>query len=142
MITSNMAIILGALADVVRTQDSAPLARLLDQNVVWEGVRPDQRCDGRAEAMSVIGGFFTHRRLTFDAVELQARGDAVVVGIHGPGLNGTPGDFETVGQVFHVLTLREGVVIRWRAYLDRSEALAGAESDGPVPAPANHRPGS
>lgn len=127
MTTSNMAIMLGALADVVRNQDSEPLARLLDQNVVWEGVRPDQRCDGRDEAMGVIGGFFTHRRLTFDAVELQARGDAVVVGMHGPGLNGTPGDFETVGQVFHVFTLRDGTVIHWKAYLDRSEALAAAQ---------------
>lgn len=32
-------------------------------------------------------------------MEVIARGDAVVVGIHGPGLNGIPEDFETVGQV-------------------------------------------
>ena len=142
MPASNMAIILGALADVVRTQDSEPLAGLLDKNVVWEGVLPDQRCDGRDQAMGVIGGFFTHRGLTFDAVELQARGDAVVVGMHGPGLNGTPGDFETVGQVFHVFTRRDGAVIRWKAYLNRREGLAAAESYGPVPAPADRRPGS
>lgn len=132
-----MAIILGAIGDVARSQDIGPLAVLLDQDVVWEGVRPDQRCDGRDEAMRVIGGFFSHRRLTFDAVELQARGDTVVVGMHGPGLTGTPGDFETVGQVFHVFTLRDGAVIRWKAYLDRSEALAAVESDGPLPAPAH-----
>jgi len=64
------------------------------------------------------------------------RGDAVVVGIRGPGFNGMPGDVETVGQVFHVLALRDGVVVRWKAYRDREDALAAAESGGPVPAPS------
>ncbi|MBV9094909.1 MAG: hypothetical protein JO132_13725 [Streptosporangiaceae bacterium] len=47
-----------------------------------------------------------------------------------------PGDVETVGQVFHVLALRDGVVVRWKAYRDREDALAAAESGGPVPAPS------
>jgi hypothetical protein len=130
-----MEIILGALADAVRTQDSEHLAGLLDQGVVWEGVHPDQRCDGRAQAMGVIRGFFATRELAFDAVEVVARGDVVVVGIHGPGFNGIPGDFETVGQVFHVFTLRDGIVVRWKTYLDRADALAAAGSGGPAPAP-------
>lgn len=132
----NMGIVLGALADVLRTQDSEPLAGLLDPDVVWEGAHPDQRCDGRARAMGVIRGFFASRELRFDAVEVIARGDVIVVGIRGPGFNGTPGDVETVGQVFHVLALRDGVVVRWKAYLDREDAVAAAESGGPVPAPS------
>lgn len=136
MARNNMEIILGALADTVRTQDIGHLTGLLDTDVVWEGVHPGQRCDGRDQAMGVLGGFFACRELVFDAVEVIARGDAVVVGIHGPGLNGIPGDFETVGQVFHVFTLRDGLVVRWRAYLDREDALAAAGSGGPVPAPA------
>ena len=136
MTRSNMEIILGALTDVLRTQNSEHLAGLLDQDVIWEGVHPDQRCDGQAQAMGVIQEFFTNRELTFDAVEVIARGDVVVVGIHGPGFNGMPGNAETVGHVFHVLTLRDGVVVRWRAYLDREDALAAAGSGGPVPAPA------
>jgi ketosteroid isomerase-like protein len=135
MARNNMEIILGALADTVRTQDIEHLTGLLDQDVVWEGVHSGQRCDGRDQAMGVLGGFFTNRELVFDAVEVIARGDAVVVGIHGPGLNGIPGDFETVGQVFHVFTLRDGLIVRWKAYLDREDALAAASSGGPVPAP-------
>jgi hypothetical protein len=68
-------------------------------------------------------------------VEVIARGDVVVVGIHGPGFNGMPGDFETVGQVFHVFTLRDGVVVGWKTYLDREDALAAAGPGGPAPAP-------
>ena len=133
---NNMEIILGALADTVRTQGIEHLAELLDQDVVWEGVHPGQRCDGRDQAMHILDGFFANRELAFDAVEVIARSDDVVVGIHGPGLNGIPGDFETVGQVFHVFTLRDGAVVRWKAYLDREDALAAAGSGGPVPAPS------
>jgi hypothetical protein len=99
---NNMVIILGALADTVRTQDIEHLTGLLDTDVVWEGVHPGQRCDGRDQARRVLGGFFASRELVFDAVEVIARGDAVVVGIRGPGFNGIPEDFETVGQVFQV----------------------------------------
>jgi hypothetical protein len=132
MARNNMEIVLGVLADTLRTQDIEHLARLLDDQVVWEGVHPGQRCDGREQAMGVLGGFFANRTLTFDAVEVIARGDVLVVGIQGPGFNGIPEDFETVGQVFHVFTLREGLVVRWKAYLDRDDALAAARSGGPV----------
>jgi hypothetical protein len=132
MAQNNMEIVLGVLADTLRTQDIGHLVRRLDQQVVWEGVHPGQRCDGRDQAVDVLGGFFANRELTFDAVEVMARGDNVVVGICGPGFNGIPEDVETVGQVFHVFTLRDGLVVRWKAYLDREDALAAAGSGGPV----------
>jgi len=135
MARNNMEIILGALADAVRTQDIEHLTGLLDSDVVWEGVHPGQRCDGRDQAMGVLGGFFAGHELAFDAVEVIAHGDAVVVAIHGPGFNGIPDDLETVGRVFHVFTLRGGLIVRWRTYLDREDALAAAGSGGPVPAP-------
>jgi hypothetical protein len=131
MAQDNMEIILGVLADSVRTQDIEHLAGLLDRQVVWEGVHPGQRCDGRDEALGVLGGFFANRTLTFDAVEVIARGDNVVVGIQGPRFNGFSDDFETVGQVFHVFTLRDGLVVHWKAYPDREDALAAAGSAGP-----------
>jgi len=129
MARNNMEIVLGALADTMRTQDVEHLTGLLDKDVVWDGVHAGQRCTGRDQAMGVLGGFFASRELVFDAVEVSARGASVVVGIRGPGLNGIPGDFETVGQVFHVFTLRDGLVVRWKAYLDREDALAAAGSD-------------
>jgi hypothetical protein len=94
MAQSNMEIVLRVLADTLRTQDIEHLAGLLDQQVVWEGVHPGQRCDGREQALAVLGGFFANRALSFDAVEVIARGDVVVMGIEGPGFNGIPEDFE------------------------------------------------
>jgi limonene-1,2-epoxide hydrolase len=132
MAQNNMEIVLGVLADTLRTRDIKHLVRLLDQQVVWEGVHPGQRCDGRDQAIGVLRGFFASRELTFDAVEVIARGDNVVVGIQGPGFNGIPEDFETVGQVFHVFTLRDGLVVHWKAHFDREDALAAAGSRGPV----------
>jgi limonene-1,2-epoxide hydrolase len=132
MAQNNMEIVLRVLADTLRTQDVQHLIRLLDQQVVWEGVHPGQRCDGRDQAIGVLGGFFANRELMFEAVEVITRGDNVVVGLLGPGFNGIPGDFETVGQVFHVFTLRDGLIIHWRGYLDREDALAAAGPGGPV----------
>ena len=132
MAHNNMEIVLGVLADTLRTQDIEHLVRLLDQQVVWEGVHPGQRCDGRDQAIGVLGRVFAGRELTFDTVEVIARGDMVVVGIQGPAFNGIPEDVETVGQVFHVFTLRDGLVVHWKAYLDREDALAAAGSGSPV----------
>jgi hypothetical protein len=83
--------------------------------------------------MHVIGGFFSSHRLTFDAVEVAAHGDMIVVGMRGPGFNGTPGDTTTPGQLFHVMTLHDGAVLRWKSYLDRDEAYAAARIDAPSP---------
>jgi catechol 2,3-dioxygenase-like lactoylglutathione lyase family enzyme len=133
---SNIAVVLGAVADAVRSQDSTPLAALLDEHVVWEGVSADQRCEGQHQAMHIISGFFARNRLAFDAVEVGARGEMIVVGMRGPGFNGIPGDTTTPGQLFHVMTLHNGVVRRWKSYLDRDEAYAAAEADTPSGAPA------
>jgi hypothetical protein len=51
------------------------------------------------------------------------------VGLRGPGFNGTPGDLETVGQIFNVFTLSDGKVVRWRDFLTRREALAAANAE-------------
>jgi hypothetical protein len=34
--------------------------------------------------------------------------------------------------VFHVFILRDGLIVHWKAYLDREDALAGARSGGPI----------
>jgi hypothetical protein len=53
------------------------------------------------------------------------------VGLRGPGFNGTPGDLDTVGQIYNVFTLSQGKVIRWRDYLTREQALAAARASDP-----------
>jgi limonene-1,2-epoxide hydrolase len=122
----NIDIILGGLVDAVRGQDAERVAELLAPDLVWEGLRPELRCDGREQALRLIRNRFAAALFSVDAVEAIDAGQHVVVGLRGPGFNGIPGDRETVGQMYHVFTLRDGKVIRWRDYLARDDALAAA----------------
>ena len=126
MVRRNIEIILGGLVDAMRNQDAEPIAEFLAPGVVWEGVWPDLRCDGRDQALNVIRGRFEAAPLVVEAIEAIDVGEHVVIGLRGPGFNGTPGDLETVGQIYNVFTLHDGKVDRWRDYLTRPEALAAA----------------
>jgi limonene-1,2-epoxide hydrolase len=131
MTRSNIQIILGGLVDAVRKQDPEQITDFLAPDLVWEGIEPGLRCDGRDQAMGVIRNRFAAAPLIVDAVEAIAAGRHVIVGLRGPGFNGTPGDLETVGQIYNVFTLSGGKVIRWRDYLTREQALAAAGATDP-----------
>jgi limonene-1,2-epoxide hydrolase len=122
----NIDIVLTGLVDAIRSQDPGHIADLLAPDLVWEGLRPGLRCDGREQALRLIRNRFAAALFSVDAVEAIDAGQHVVVGLRGPGFNGIPGDRETVGQMYHVFTLRDGKVIRWRDYLARDDALAAA----------------
>ena len=81
--------------------------------------------------MGVIRDRFAAAPLAVEAVEAVDAGQHVVVGLRGPGFNGTPGDLDTVGQIYNVFTLSYGKVIRWRDYLTREQALAAATASDP-----------
>jgi limonene-1,2-epoxide hydrolase len=127
--TRNIDIVLGGLADAMRSRDPERIAEFLGPDLVWEGVEPGLRCDGRQQAMSVIRNRFAAAPFTVQAVEAIEAGQHVIVGLRGPGFNGTPGDLETVGQIFNVFTLSDGKVVRWRDFLTRREALAAANAE-------------
>jgi len=129
MAARNIDIVLGGLADAIRSRDPERIAEFLDPDLVWEGLEPDLRCDGRQQAMSVIRNRFAAAPLTVQAVEAIEAGQHVIVGLRGPGFNGTPGDLQTVGQVFNVFTLSGGKVVRWRDFLTRREALDAANAE-------------
>ena len=126
MARRNIEIILGGLVDAVRTRDPGQITQFLAADLVWEGVAPGLRCDGRDQAMGVIRNRFAAGPLDVEAVEAVDAGQHVIVGLRGPGFNGTPGDLDTVGQIYNVFTLSQGKVIRWRDYLTRGQALAAA----------------
>ncbi|HLH57825.1 MAG TPA: nuclear transport factor 2 family protein [Streptosporangiaceae bacterium] len=128
----NLDIVLVGLSSALSRQDAGQIAGLLAPGVVWEGPQPGLRCDGRDQAMQIIQRAFGGTRWTADAIEAFSAGDDVVVGLHGPGLNGIPGDRETVGQVYYVLTLRDGKVVRWRTFATRAEALARTTASAPA----------
>ena len=125
----NIEIILGGLVDAVRNQDPERITDFLGADLVWEGLEPGLRCDGRQQAMSVIRTRFAAAPLIVQAVEAIEAGQYVIVGLRGPGFNGTPGDLETVGQIFSVFTLSDGKVVRWRDFLTRREALDAANAE-------------
>jgi len=125
----NIDIVLGGLADAMRSRDPERIAEFLGPDLVWEGLEPGLRCDGRQQAMSLIRNRFAAAPLIVQAVEVIEAGAHVIVGLRGPGFNGTPGDPGTVGQIFNVFTLSEGKVVRWRDYLTRREALAAANAE-------------
>jgi limonene-1,2-epoxide hydrolase len=127
--TRNIDIVLGGLADAMRSRDPQRIAEFLGPDLVWEGVEPGLRCDGRQQAMSVIRNRFAAAPFTVQAVEAIEAGQHVIVGLRGPGFNGTPGDLETVGQIFNVFTLSDGKVVRWRDFLTRQEALDAADAE-------------
>ena len=81
--------------------------------------------------MGVIRNRFAAAPLNVEAVEAIDAGQHVIVGLRGPGFNGTPGDLDTVGQIYNVFTLSQGKVIRWRDYLTREQALAAAGASDP-----------
>lgn len=122
----NIEIILGGLVEAVRDQDPERITEFLAPDVVWEGLEPGLRCDGREQAMGVIRNRFAAAPVAVEAVEAVDAGQHVVLGLRGPGFNGTLGDLSTVGQIYNVFTLSDGKVIRWRDYLTRGDALAAA----------------
>jgi limonene-1,2-epoxide hydrolase len=127
----NIEIVLGGLADAMRNRDPERIGEFLAPGLVWEGVEPGLRCDGRQQAMTVIRNRFAAAPFMVEAVEAIDVGQHVIVGLRGPGFNGTPGDLETVGQIFNVFTLRDGKVTRWRDFLTRGDALAAADAKDP-----------
>ena len=87
----NIEIILGGLVDAVRDQDPERITEFLAADLVWEGLEPGLRCDGREQAMGVIRNRFAAAPLTVEAIEAIDAGQHVIVGLRGPGFNGTPG---------------------------------------------------
>jgi hypothetical protein len=96
----NIEIILGGLVDAVRNQDPGRITDFLAADLVWEGLEPGLRCDGREQAVGVIRNRFAAAPLTVEAVEAIDAGQHVIVGLRGPGFNGTLGDLDTVGQIY------------------------------------------
>ena len=126
MTARNIEIILGGLVDAVRYRDPERIAGVLAPDLVWDGVAPGLRCEGRDQALALIRNRLANAPLTVDAVEAVDAGEHVVIGLRGPGFNQTPGDLATVGQAFFVFTFSDGKVVRWRDFRTRAAAMAAA----------------
>lgn len=74
----------------------------------------------------LVGGF---EELTIRDWELIPAGDRVVGLIHTHGRGGRRSGLEIELRDAHTLTFRDGKVVYWRLYLDRTEALTDAGLD-------------
>jgi hypothetical protein len=100
MTARNIEIILGGLVDAVRYRDPERIAGLLPPGLVWDGVSPGLRCEGREQALALIRNRLAKARSWWTPSRRSTPGEHVVIGLRGPGFSQTPGDLATVGQIF------------------------------------------
>jgi hypothetical protein len=111
--SNNLIAVMRAFVDLVNEPDPATIAQLLAPHVVWQGLEPDLRCDGREQVLAqMTRGFSRISQLT--AFSASARGDEVAVSIEGPHLReGFDPDLE--GRAHLVLTFAGGAITTIRA---------------------------
>ncbi len=104
------------LREAFERRDLDAFLALLDPDVVWQGVEPDQICRNREEVRQTIEAIQASGRSGRPEVVAET-GDALVVDPHAeppvPGLE----------ELHHVYTLRDGRVARMQDYPDRASAL-------------------
>jgi hypothetical protein len=102
------------------------LAPLLDEEMMWQGLRPELVCRNRQQALDVLRRALPHRMTRIDAAEV---GNQVVVYAEGPDFH-PGGELGPEGQICLVFTLSEGHIVSMRSVAGREEAwtTAGAAS--------------
>jgi hypothetical protein len=120
----NLARIIGAWAEILRTGSAAALATLLDEEVVWQGVLPELACQGRAEATRFLG---RAPLPNITRMEAEERGDRVAVSVEsaefpvGPAGEGLQ---PAGGSRALVFTFNgNGRVVRMESFLDKGAAF-------------------
>jgi hypothetical protein len=123
----NLARIIGAWAEILRTGSAAALAALLDEEVVWQGVLPELACQGRAEATRFLGRAPLAK---ITRMEAEERGDRVVVSVESADF--PVGPVGPAGEVLQpaggartlVFTFSgNGRVVRMESFLDKGAAF-------------------
>ena len=114
-----------------RRRDLDGVAAGLDPDVVHQGVRPELVCNGRPAVLERIAASFDSLDTGVERLELNAAGEAVVVGIAGPRFREIP---FLDGELFMVFRVRDGMILRIDDYRTRDEALHAAGAQSPAPA--------
>ncbi len=114
-----------ALVDARRRHDIDAVARLLHPGVVHEGVTEALVCHDREQVLHNVRRSFQRTDDGIDHIELVAAGESVILGVSGPRFEGAP--WTALGdQLFIVHTVREGLVVRMRDFVNRKEAFRAA----------------
>lgn len=117
----NLERILSATPVMLSTGSLAGIAPLLDEEVVWQGPRPELVCHGREEVMGILGRAAT-RRLLPTRIEAEEFHDRVVVSVESPDLPETPALAAGAPRSL-VFTFRDGKIVRIESFASREAAL-------------------
>ncbi len=119
---SNVEIVLGDWVDALRRGDFEAITARLDPHVKWQGVRPELVCPDRNAVLELLPRLGLSE---VEAIELIGAGDKVVLGVRNPELQEVAG-VQFRGQVFNVITLRDGRIVHIQDYTRREDALKAA----------------
>jgi ketosteroid isomerase-like protein len=110
--------------DALRRGDVDSIAERFDPDVAWEDVAGSVACEGRDQVLAWLRAS-PSRPHQVDALELVASRDHVVLGVHDETRQELAG-VELHGQLFTVLTVRDGQIVHLRDHAHRSEARSDA----------------
>ncbi len=114
--------------DALRRDDLDAVKGMLDDAIVWQGLREEWSCHGRDE----VAATFARQRDARAEIErldlLGAEGHAV---LHAEGAGATAiDDLALPDGIYNVFALEDGRVRRIDDFADRSHALQAAQVDG------------
>jgi ketosteroid isomerase-like protein len=119
---TNLEIVLGDWLDALRRGDFEAITARLDPQVKWQGIRPELVCPNREAVLDLLPRMGLSE---VEAIELIAAVDKVVLGVRNPELQEVAG-VQLHGQVFNVMTLRDGKIVHIQDYIRREDALKAA----------------
>lgn len=126
---SNLAQVLAVWGEMSHKQTMAPLADVMAEDVVWQGLLPELVCHGRDEVRGVLGSARGGRLPRVTRMEAEEVGDTVVVTVDGPDFGPGPAGagLEPIGGPRTlVLSFDDGRIVRMESFATRQEALGVA----------------
>ena len=105
----------------LRSGDDKPARSVLAPNVVWQGLRPEWRCEGATAVLDGLREGLANRR-DISGIEVLRGENSVIFGSQGSSLDAID-DEPLGGQIYNVYTFADERVIRIQDVLTRAEAL-------------------
>jgi hypothetical protein len=120
-----LALILSAWTEMLRRGETGPLAAILHENVVWQGIQPEQICGNREEVLDLL---VRNRRRPprLTRIEAEEFGDRVAVSVNGPDFPENE-NLAAGAPRSLVFTFSDGKVVRMESFASREAAFARAD---------------
>jgi ketosteroid isomerase-like protein len=117
--------------DALRSGDLAALEEILAPSVVWRGVVPDAICHDRDEVIALLREQIAEGLPDVYAVECVAGESSFAVGYRATDLTEVAGE-PLPGQIWNVMTIRDGEIVEMKDFAQRNDALRAAEAGDPA----------